>query len=743
MGEVYRVRDTRLDRDVAIKILKDDHLNSSDLLLRFEREARAIASLSHPHIARLYDIGEYRHTHFLVMEYLVGESLAARLRVGRLPLTDALKHSSDIADALDYAHQAGIVHRDVKPGNIFLTTSGAMLLDFGLAKVAVMTEDASTETPISGRGMVAGTYQYMAPEQFDGHATAQSDLFALGAVMFEVITGQKAFDGATIGSIAAAILHDVPVPVSRLQPLAPPALNRIVRKCLEKDPADRWATAGVVRDQLRAISDHTARVRRARPAVASTVESSSGHRVPPAVRGVAVLPLRNLSDDRSEDYFIDGMTESLITSLAKIRALKVISRTSVMTYKHSRKPLRDIAKELRVDTILEGSVTRSGDRIGINVQLVRAASDSPIWAEQYTRNFTDVLEVQSEVAQAVADAIRVTLTPAETLQFQVRRKIVPEAHDQYLKGQFAYSLSTKEGLVRSLDHFSRAIAIDPRHALARVGLANYYDAAGLYRLIPYREAFSSGRQSALAAIELDPTLAAAFGALGTVTLHEWDVSGAHRAFIHALELDPNNARTREQFARLCLYFRKFDEAMAQIEVAQELDPQSPGSMSAGAAVFYGAGDFRWAVASADRAIALAPPSPVAQYYRSRALAELGDWDGALEAMLTAVETSGRQPSTLAGLVYTYAHRKQTNEAKRLLVELEQRCGDGEVTPYHLAEAYVGLGHHDRAMQCLEEAYGQRDPELLALSADPIFAELRHLVAFDDLIKRMGLSGTLA
>jgi eukaryotic-like serine/threonine-protein kinase len=738
MGEVYRARDARLSRDVAIKIIKPDLLASGNAIARFRREARSFASLSHPNIATLYEFGDHQDIHFLVMEYLDGESLAVRLaRGGAIPVPESVEIASEIADALRHAHERGVLHRDLKPANIILTKGSAKLLDFGLAKPVAVDETASTQTPISGKDAILGTYQYMAPEVLSGlEADVRSDIFALGAVMFEMMTGQKPFGGTTFATIVSAILHDVPPPVSRLQPRASQGVDRIVRNCLARDPADRWSTAAQVRDQLRAAAGNATRAQmtrltpRAKPWIAFRKRTPN--------QGLAVLPLRNLSADAAEEYFTDGMTESLITSLAKIAALKVIARTSVIGYKNSGKSLRSIAKELKVDTILEGSVARHVDRIRINLQLVRVASDSPVWAEQYTRNLTDVLDVQNEIAQAVAEAIRVTVSPDEKARLQIGRQIVPGAHDEYLKGQFAYARETKDGLAQSHEHFSRAIALDPGHALARVGLARYYDSAGLYRLIPYREAFANAREAASGAINVDQTHAAAFGALGSITLHEWNVSGAVRAFSRALDLDRNDSLTHREYARLCLYAKRFAEAIDHIEMAQELDPRSPGSNSAGAAVFYVAGDFRSAISSAERAIELAPSSPIAQYYRSRALGELGEWESAREGMRRAVELSGRQPSTLSGLIYTYARSGWKDEASRVFAELVQRSDDGEVSTYHLAEGHVAVGNNDLAMKCLEEAYEQRDPELLALGVDPIFADLRLLPAFDDLVERIGV-----
>lgn len=740
MGDVYRARDSRLGRDVAIKILKEGHVDAGDRLLRFQREARAIGSLNHPHIARLYDVGAHDRTQYLVMEYLTGQSLAVRLGSGPLSLAEALRYSSETADALEHAHGIGVLHRDLKPANILITSYGAKLVDFGLAKAITPAENASTETPITEVGTIVGTYRYMAPEQFEGReADARTDVFALGAVLFEMITGRRAFSGNTVASIAAAVLHETPPPVSRFQD-APPTLDRIVRKCLAKDPAERWSTAGVLRDQLRAVRIRPDRgaTARTKPPAKSTEELSPSH-ASRRIRVVAVLPLRNLSGDAAQEYFADGMTESLITSLAKIGAMKVISRTSVMGYKGSSKPLREIAKELKVDTILEGSVTRSHDRVGITVQLVRVTTDSPVWAEQYNRDFSDVLQVQSDVARAVAEAIKVSVTPSEKLRLQAVPKVVREAYDECLKGQFAFRQLTKAALSAAFDHFTRAIELDPLHALSYVGLARYYDAAGLMRMIPYREAFSSGRKAALDAMGLDHALGEAFGALAMVTLHEWDLRGAEQAFVQALQLDPSDSFSRQEYAKYLMYVGEFDQAISQLELAVEIDPRAPGPHTMGAFVSYVARDFHRAISCANRASELGPSSPAAQYIRGVAKAQLGEWDESLQIMLRASEASGQHPSMLASLVYIYARRGMLGEAERLVADLERRKARGEATAYDLAEAYIGVERPDRAMQALLQAYDEQVPELLGVAVDPMFAGLKELPAFRELVHRVGVA----
>jgi len=735
MGEVYRARDLRLGRHVAIKVLNPERVTTGDLVARFHREARVIAGLTHPHIARLYDAGEEHGLSFLVMECLHGEPLSTRLRNGALSLADALSYAADIADALHYAHARSVVHGDVKPANIFLTGSGATLLDFGVATVAAGGDEVSTVTGV-GAGIVAGTYPYMSPEQLKGlGASARSDVFALGAVMFEMIAGRRAFRGDSVAAVATAILYDAPVALPD-HAASVPGLDAVVERCLAKNPLDRWQTAAELRDRLADLQHGGA-------TLALTIGQSNGQRRSPAspkpfplsgIRAAAVLPLRNLSPDHAEEYLVDGLTESLITALTKIGAFRVISRTSTMRYKGSDKPLHQIAEELKVEAILEGSVTHVGHRVAIDLRLVNVATDDSIWAEHYSRDPAGIFDVLDDVVRSVADTVRVgAISPGSP-----RRRFLPAAHDEYLQGQFALSRFTKDSLRAAFDHFSRAVALDPSHALAQVGLALYFEAVGLYRLVPYREAFASGTEAAQAAIALDGALASAYAALGSLAAHSWDLGTAHSALSQALDLDANDVLARQVYARCYLYDGRFDDAIEQIEIAQELDPQAPRVMTAGATIFYVASRFTRAIASADHALALAPDRPDALYYRARALAGLGDRAAALQTMLRAVDASGRHPATVAGLAFARAACGEAGEAEALVAELEHGISQGTATPFNLAEAYVAVERNDAALRALEAAYEQRDPELNALAVDPVFAPLRNHVAFRHLTRRIGL-----
>jgi non-specific serine/threonine protein kinase len=427
MGEVYKARDTRLDRTVAIKMLPGDFAADPERARRFEREARTISKLNHPHICALHDVGQHDGSSFLVMEYLEGESLAERLKHGPLHLADAIRCATQIADALSEAHQQGIVHRDLKPANVVLTKKGAKLLDFGIAKLraGAVSEEAATATAseLTGEGVIVGTPQYMAPEQLEGKPVdARTDVFAFGVVLYEMVTGHKAFEATTKAGLIAAILNGEPAPLSRIQPQAPGWLDRLVRRCLAKDPRARWPSCGELLAALGRGGEAQSRRRRAvlaaaagcavllAVAVALWPRRAHGPAPPPVAaeipaKSIAVLPFQNLSPDPENAYFADGMTEDVLTQLAKIQDMKVIARTSVMQYKGTTKPVREIARELGVATVLEGSVRRAGNRVRITGQLIDARTEQHLWAENYDRDLADIFAIQSEVAEQIATAL--------------------------------------------------------------------------------------------------------------------------------------------------------------------------------------------------------------------------------------------------------------------------------------------------------------------------------------------------
>ncbi|HEY0788964.1 MAG TPA: protein kinase, partial [Thermoanaerobaculia bacterium] len=559
MGEVYRARDTRLGRTVAVKILPAEYAQDAKFRIRFEREAKAISALNHPHICTLFDVGDS----FLVMEYCEGTTLAARTAAGPLSLPETLEYGMQIADALANAHRRGIVHRDLKPGNIMLTPSGVKLLDFGLAKQEPATGSIeSTVERLTEDGRIVGTIQYMAPEVLaGGEASPASDVFALGLVLYEMVTGKPAFGGTSRAGVIAAILEREPVAIGKIAPKTPLALERLIGDCLAKDPSARTLTAEDVCRRLRAMREHPERPRRRKAALAASVVTAAAlvaiggwsawtrfrAAAAPSIDSLAVLPLVNLSGPEQE-YFAAGMHDAMIGQLAQIRALRLISRTSAMHYKDTSKSVPEIARELDVDAIVEGTVLRAGDAVRIQVKLVRARPEErQIWAQTFDRDFKDVLVLQSDVARAIAETIEVRLTPQETTRLASRRPVDPATYDTYLKAMYQVNKLEPENVARGIAALEDTVRKDPRDPFAYAALALAY-ATGAHGPMPQNEALVRAKVFAETALRLDDASAEAHVAMGMVRAYlEYDWSGAEREFRRAIALNPNLALAHRNF----------------------------------------------------------------------------------------------------------------------------------------------------------------------------------------------------
>ena len=566
MGEVYRARDTTLDRDVAIKVLSGELASDESRLKRFQREARTASGLNHPNIVTIYQIGAHEGTPFIAMELVVGETLRA-LMASRLSTKRLLTLAIQVAEGLATAHAAGIVHRDLKPENVMVREDGLVkIVDFGLAKAGLTGGDGAspiaTMTNVTQAGVILGTAQYMSPEQAAGREVDyRSDQFSLGSILYEMATGKLAFTRATMAQTLAAILDDEPEPMRRLNEQIPRALEAIVERCLSKNAAERFESTRDVVDELKRVPETSS-------ADSPTVGTGST-----TVNAIAVLPFRNLSGDASQEYLVDGITESLIIDLAKIGALKVISRTSVMRYKATDKPLPKIARELGIDAVVEGSAVRVGDRVRITAQLVHAETDRLLWAESYARDFQDLLLVQSEVTRAIAGEIHVALTPDEARRLASARPVNPEAYEAYLRGRFHAYQFTPADLEKALEYFTQAVRQDPEYALAYVGISQVWGWRLVLGVVPPLEAGPKWLEAATKAVEMDDTLADAhqIRAQG-LAWYKWDWAGAETAFRRAIELNPNHGDAHLFYGHFLVCMGRPEEAQGEMERAMELDP---------------------------------------------------------------------------------------------------------------------------------------------------------------------------
>ncbi len=610
MGVVYKAEDTKLKREVAIKFLPRQIAASEKERKRFKIEAQAAAALNHPNIATIYAIEEIDDEMFIVMEYIEGQELKDIVGNGRdrsLPIEDVVDYATQIAAGLQAAHEKDVTHRDIKSANIMVTDKGQVkIMDFGLAKVAGGQH-------LTKSGMTVGTVAFMSPEQAQGIAVdRRTDIWALGVVFYEMLTGEQPFKGDYEQAVIYSIMNEEPEPLTGLRTGVPLELERIVDKCLEKQASDRYQHADelivdlqrVRRDSHSGSLKHSVTVSKRQAKnrlilVGSTLlllallfivglqlfKDRGG-----GIESLAVLPLVNIANDAEQEYFVEGMTEILIAELSKIKALRVISRTSVMQYKDTRKPLSEIADELGVDAVVEGSVLRADDRVRITVQLIEANPERNLWAEVYDRELRDILTLSSEVTQAIVQEIRATLTPEEKHRLTSARPINPEAHEAYLKGRYHWNKRTAESLNKAIEYFLQAVEIDSNYALAYAGLADAYYLLPFAGDKPPREAVPKAKAAAMKALEFDESLAEAHVSLaGAAGAYDWDWSRSEMGFKRAIELNPGYATAHHWYGLYLMRLGRYDEAISEITRAQELDPLSVPINGFAATIYYVAG----------------------------------------------------------------------------------------------------------------------------------------------------------
>ena len=766
MGEVYRARDHRLDRDVAIKVLPRFVSFDRERLQRFEQEAKAAAALNHPNILAVFQMGTYEGAPYLVSELLEGETLREQLKHGPMPLMKAIDHGVQIVQGLAAAHGKGIVHRDLKPENLFVTTDGQIkILDFGLAKLTHHESETklTKETLDTEPGAVLGTVGYMSPEQVRGQiADHRSDIFAFGAILYEMLSGNRAFHKPTSVETMNAILNEEPPLLSRVAPNISPALGQAVHRCLEKDPEHRFQSATELVSVLPASAEtqpHASVLQtrktavRAGLAVAALLALSAlsiGLNVgglrdrplrgvgSPAIRSLAVLPLANLTGDSGQDYFVDGMTDELTTDLAQIAALRVTSRTSTMQFRDAKKPLSQIAKELNVEAVMEGSVVRSADRVRITAQLIEAKSDRHLWAKSYERKIQDVLALQDEVARDIAEEVRIKLTPEERSRFEVARPVNPGAHDDYLRGRFWWSKRTEEGEWKGLEYFQKAIAKEPSYALAYAGVADSFIVLGHHGRLSPKEALPKAKQAAMKALELDDSLAEAHTSLALVRhSYDWDWSGAESEFKQAIVLNPNYSTAHHWYSHYLVAVGRLDEALSEVERARELDPFSPTINAFLGDTLYYRRQYDRSLRQYRHALEMYPDATefhdgIANVYEQKKMLP-----EAFAERQQVLAMHG-QTKTAVALAQVYKNSGYMGYLQKRIEILEQAPEPAEAPNLYLAHLYAELNDQPHALHYLERAYEERNPWLLNLKVDPAMDPLRSSPAFRDLVRRIGL-----
>jgi TolB-like protein/Tfp pilus assembly protein PilF len=769
MGEVLKARDTRLQRTVAIKVLPSELSADAERRSRFEREAHAASALNHPNITTVFDIGEDDGTHYIVMELVEGKTLRELLGDGPLPARRLLPLATQIADGLAKAHGAGIVHRDLKPENLMVTDDGLVkILDFGLAKLEPAGSgggsEAPTETRVTRQGVLMGTVPYMSPEQAASRPLDhRSDQFSFGSIVYEMATGKRAFRKDTVPQTLAAIIEEDPEPIRKINEAVPDELAAIVERCLAKDRAGRYESTGDLAKELKSVPETPSPWRARRrilgagagalvvllamalgPSLKGLWDQLFSGAGPAPIEAIAVLPLRNLSGDPEQEYFADGMTEALTTDLAKVGGLKVIAPHSAMRYKKTDKSLAEIARELGVDALVEGSALRAGDNVRILAQLVDPKTGQALWAESYERTLEDVLVLQGEVARAIAGQLRVALTPEETRRLAGARPVDREAYDAYLKGSYNWKTLTREGLDTAQRYFELALEKDPSYARAYEGLAWVWAARQQRGIAPPREAGPKAEAAALRALELDDSSAGAHEALAVVrTWTDWDWAGAEREWCRALELDPKGANAHAYFAWFLGITGRIEESLPHSERAIELDPYNALFHGLHAVVLCAARRYDDAMAAARGALAMQSDlvAGTAASALECAFVSKGMRD---EHLALQRQRIARDPERLAALEQGLAEGGYEGAMRRvanLLAAQYERSGgapDPAARPSIIAHWYLWAGDHDRSIEWLEKAFEVRDPGLPHISFNPYWQPLRSDPRFQDLLRKMNL-----
>ena len=803
MGDVYLAEDTTLSRLVALKLLPAAVAANKDRMRRFIQEAKAAAALSHPNIAQIFGIGEHNGTHFIAMEWIDGVTLRAKLHSERTDLRKLLKYLQQVAEGLAKAHAAGIVHRDLKPDNIMIARDDyAKILDFGLAKLIELQRplglgsDASSEvdTAIMAQhslaGMIMGTAGYMSPEQAQGKVKEidqRSDIFSFGCILFEAVTGLKPFADESIIKSLHKVVYEAAPPIKDFNPSAPSDLQRVIRRCLAKDPEERYQTIKDVALELKEVRRWMAHATEFETTVPSSASTGTLGLPPPerspgptssveyivgeikqhrrvailglatlllaiasvayyshfaqsgktAIDSVAVLPFKNMTGDPNAEYLSDGISESLINNLSQLPPLKVIARSSTFEYKGKEIDPQEVARALGVQAIVTGRIVQRGDQVQISVEMVDARDKTQIWGEQYIRKATDLLAVQSEISREIAKRLHLKLTNADQQQFAKRETVNPQAYELLLRARFYSIRGGAENRKKSIEYLNQAIVLDPAYAPAYAELSSIYWGLVHDSFLDPKEGMPKAEDAARRALELDESLAEAHLALAGIKRNAWDWATAEREYQRAIELNQNLARAHHEYAVYLSLMGRHEQAITEIKRARELDPLSLIVNAGVGARLYLARQYDQAIEALKKTLELDQNFALPYIFLGYTYAAKGMYLEAIAAYRQFIRLNGDDTSMQIYLGVAYTHAGQREKAQAILKRLQTT--KEYVSPGELAALYAALGEREQAFASLERAYAAHDIQLQSLGVDPALDILRSDPRFKDLMRRVGLT----
>lgn len=776
MGEVYLASDTRLGRQVALKFLPFSLREDRERLRRFQHEARAASALNHPNVATVYEIAEDGDVTFIAMEYIEGLTLDQKISGRPIDVHEIVNIAIQVSDALDAAHSRGVVHRDIKPGNIMITQrQQAKVLDFGLAKTTAASGPENSDLPTAVKtapGLVMGTVQYMSPEQALGQTIdARSDIWSLGVVIYEMATGRRPFGGATATETIENLRHTEPEAIARFNYQVPAELERITRKCLEKDPECRYQSARELMIDLKNLKRDLESSPKPTTALSTERKRNLSTRIwsvigaalilslivggyflwqrrqtsqPPAtnaghIRSIAVLPFKPLVRSSRDEALELGMADTLITKLSNIHQVDIRPISAVRKYTDLEQDAIAAGRDQQVDAVLDGVIQRADDRVRVSVRFLRVTDGAQLWSGQFQEKMTEIFSVQDSISERVASALALTMAGGDSKELTKHPTENTEAYDLYLKGRFHMNRLTDEGFLKGREYFQQAIDRDPNYALAHAALADAYMTLGGYDVLTPHETFPKAREAATKALKLDPSLAEPHATLGMVNFsYEWDWSSAEQELKRALDLNPNYADGHQLYGYYLSATGRFEESLQQMQRARELDPASLSKVLGIGETLNFMGRTDEALRQHQKALEMDPNSGFAHWSVGNVYVHKRMYEAAIAAYKKAIPLSGTSPDEPATLAFAYAKLGKKREAMEILRDLQKRSQSSYVPPSLVATVYWALGNQDEGIKWLQKALDDRDPILAFVNIDPQFEDLRSNPRSVEILRRVGL-----